>query len=100
LTDYQLLEFLSQSDLNLFLYDEMNGRGLSSVIDYALSVDVPIGINDSFMFRHIQNEKSNVANHSLQEIIDFGTEHLQVYKQKWSNENLIKKYETILNDTL
>lgn len=100
LTDYELLEFLYGSDLNLFLYDEMNGRGLSSVIDYALSVDVPIAINSSFMFRHVQNEKSNVANHTLQEIIDFGTDHLKIYKQQWSNENLIKKYEQILNDTL
>lgn len=100
LSDYDLLKFLSQSDLNIFLYEQMEGRGLSSVIDYALSVDVPIAINNSFMFRHVQNDFSNAANNSLQQIIDNGTEHLKQYKEKWSNESLIKKYEDILDKTL
>lgn len=100
LTDNGLLQFLSESDLNIFLYDEMKGRGLSSVIDYALGVDVPIGINDSDMFRHIQKPEINVANKTLKEIIEQGTEPLKEFKQLWSNENLIKKYEYILDTTL
>lgn len=100
LLEDELLFWLSQSCLNVFLYEQMEGRGLSSVIDYALSVDVPIAINDSAMFRHIQNPTSNVANNSLKDIIAAGTEHLKVYKQKWSNDNFLKKYEAILNETI
>jgi len=100
LPDIKLLYWLSESSLNVFLYEQMEGRGLSSVIDYALSVDVPIAINDSAMFRHIQNPISNVANNSLKDIIAAGTDHLKVYKQKWSNDNFLRKYESILNETL
>jgi len=100
LSEDELLQWLAESSLNVFLYEQMEGRGLSSVIDYALSVDVPIAINDSAMFRHIQNPISNVANNSLKYIIAAGTDHLKVYKQKWSNENFLRKYESILNETL
>lgn len=100
LDDDTLLNWLSNNDLNIFLYDKMEGRGLSSVIDYALSVDVPLAINDSDMFRHIQKPEINVANKSLQEIINQGTAPLQEFKDLWSNENFLAKYEHILNTTL
>ena len=35
------------------MYDSMVGRGISSTIDYALSVKKPLGISDSYMFRNI-----------------------------------------------
>lgn len=100
LTDVDLLSFLNDSDLNVFLYDEMPGRGLSSVIDYALSVDTPLAINSSDMFRHIQKPEINVSNKTLQEIIDQGTAPLQEFRELWSNENFLKKYEYILDTTL
>ncbi len=100
LTDAQLLKFLSESDLNIFLYDQMEGRGLSSVIDYALSVDVPIAINYSAMFRHVQCPEMNAMGRSLKDIINGGTDHLKQFRELWGNANLIKKYEQILNDTL
>ncbi len=100
LSDEKLVDYLKQSDLNIFLYEESKGRGLSSVIDYALSADVPLAINDSEMFRHIQKPEINVANKTLQEIIDQGTAPLQEFRELWSNENFLKKYEYILDTTL
>lgn len=102
LTEQELLQFLSESTLNIFLYDEMKGRGLSSVIDYALSVDVPLAINKSWMFRKIYNTSPSICveDKSLKEIIDQGIQPLQQYRDKWSNENLIKKVEQILNQTI
>ena len=35
------LYFLKSNSMNIFLYDTMVGRGTSSVIDYALSVNTP-----------------------------------------------------------
>jgi hypothetical protein len=55
-TNEDLLYFLKSNTMNIFLYDLMPDRGISSVIDYALSVDTPIGISDSHMFRHIYSD--------------------------------------------
>lgn len=100
LDDDDLLMFLSENDLNIFLYDEMKGRGLSSVIDYAISIDTPLAINDSWMFRHIQNPEINVANDSLQKIMDNGTWPTLKYRELWNNKNFLDKYEYILDSTL
>lgn len=100
MTDEQLLEFLSMNTVNCFLYDEMKGRGLSSAIDYALSVNIPIAISNSDMFRHINLPSICIENNSLRKIIDNGTEPLQPFKEKWSHKNFIDKYQYILNQTL
>lgn len=102
LSDDELLQFLANSDLNIFLYDEMLGRGLSSVIDYALSVRRPICISKSDMFRHIYNTEPSICyeDRSLQEIIVGGTSALDQCREKWSNQKLIDKFEWVLNTTL
>lgn len=98
--DSVLLNFLASNTINCFLYDLMPGRGLSSALDYALSVDVPIAISDSMMFRHIDNPLVSVANNSIKQIIARGTSPLKEYKEKWSNKNFLLKYESILAGTL
>lgn len=98
--DSVLLNFLASNTINCFLYDRMSGRGLSSAIDYALSVDVPVAISDSEMFRHISSPFISTGNNSLKQIISRGTEPLKVYKENWSNKNFIAKYEYILGSTL
>ena len=102
LTDEGMLNFLQQNTINAFLYDEMIGRGLSSVIDYALSVDVPIAITKTYMFRHISNTNPSICveDRSLKEIIKDGTNPMQIYRDMYSNANLINKYESILNKTI
>lgn len=102
LSDHEVLDFLAQNTLNAFLYDEMPNRGLSSVIDYALSVNVPIAITNTDMFRHIKNTYPSIVieNTSLKDIIEAGTIPLKQYKNMWSNDNLIKKCEHILDKTL
>jgi len=101
-TDEQLLNFLSESTLNIFLYDEMLGRGLSSVIDYGLSVNVPLAISQSYMFRHIKMTQPSICyeDRTLPEIIASGPEILQPLRDQWSQANFIAKYEQILNNTL
>lgn len=93
----QLLKFLSGSTINAFFYPEMKGRGLSSVIDYALSVNRPIAITKSDMFRHIYNTSPSICieDRSIPEIIESGVLHDQ-YREKWSHINLINKYDSIL----
>jgi hypothetical protein len=98
LTHDEILKFLAQNDVNMFLYDKHDTRGLSSTIDYSLSVKKPIAINDSYMFRHINNvtPSINVNNTSIKEIIINGFAPLEIIYDEYSNKNFIKKYEAIL----
>jgi hypothetical protein len=104
LTDEELLSFLAASTINIFLYDNFIGgfsRGLSSVIDYALSVKVPLAISKSNMFRHIINNSPSICveDRSISEIIKDGNTIIQTYRDKWSNENFNSKYELIISNT-
>lgn len=103
LTDDDLLNFLAGSTLNIFLYDniEQFACGLSSVIDYALSVNVPLAISKSNMFRHIRDNVPSICveDRSLSEIIQSGVDIIRPYKDKWSHDNFIKKYEMIIART-
>jgi hypothetical protein len=88
-----LLRWLSANDLNIFLYDDMPGRGLSSTIDYALSVKRPIAISNSCMFRHIYKPEIDADINSLQSIIDRGIEPLREAYENNSNQKLIEYFE-------
>jgi len=96
-----LIDFLAGNTINVFLRDK-KGRGISSVIDYALAVDRPIAIADSPMFRHIIDSKPSirVTENSLKEIIKNGTSPLIKYTKEWTSENLCWEYERILDTTL
>lgn len=103
LTNEELLKFLSENTINVFLYDTNDkGRGLSSVIDYAISVKRPIAISTAFMFRHISDTQPSICveDSTLKQIIQNGPEVLDKYRESWKHENLIKDYENILYQTL
>jgi hypothetical protein len=97
-SDLEILTFLNSNSLNVFLYDNMPGRGLSSVIDYAVSVDTPLAVNDSYMFRHIIKEtpEISVTNSSLKQILEQGTRCVKHYKEQWSHD----KFKDVFYQTL
>ena len=97
-----LLNFLKQNDINVFLYDPHQTRSLSGSIDYALSVRKPIGISRSWMFRHINwvNPSIYVDERPLKDIIADGIEPLKPIYEKHSNKSLIEKYEYALTKIL
>jgi hypothetical protein len=49
------------------------------------------------MFRHILNDNILIKNKSLNDIIKNGLKELDSYKNKWSEENFIKRINKILN---
>lgn len=98
LTNYELLEFLAGNDINLFMYFTVN-EGLSSVVDYALSVKRPIAINDNMMFRHIPEPDIRISkNNSILDILDRGTKPLEQYYEKWSINNFIKQISEVFSE--
>ena len=101
MSDEKLMVWLAESSLCAFLYDGHKPgvwRGLSSVADYALSVNVPIAVTRTPMFRHITDAEPSICveERSLRDIMSSGTTSLDPYRQKWSHESLVKRYEEIL----
>jgi hypothetical protein len=96
LSQSEMLHWLSKNDINLFLYKESYGRGLSSTIDYALSVKRPIGISKSEMFRHLPKEII-VDNTSIKELIRKGIDPLKKVYEENSNERLVNKIRELVN---
>lgn len=98
LQDDALLDFLAGNSLNVFLYEGGTGRGLSSVLDYALAVQRPIAVSDNPMFRHVLNTKPSICvkDASLKTIHANGVGALQSLIRDWSAEILCWEYNRIL----
>lgn len=96
ITNEELLLFLMSNTINIFLYDYMHGRGLSSVIDYVISVKTPIGISDSYMFRHIYSDEINLYKKSIQYCIDNSKSYCESLFEKNTNDKLISKMKKII----
>ena len=98
LPEEELLDFLAQNTINAFHYavEGMHGRGIASVTDYALAVDRPIAITKSYMFRHMHPLAPEICmeNHSLREIVAFGTTPLQRF-QAWDKYRLVEEFRRI-----
>ncbi|MDP9173669.1 MAG: class I SAM-dependent methyltransferase [Planctomycetota bacterium] len=98
-----LLDFLAQNSLNAFLYDPVRKTGISSVIDYALSVDRPIAISTSPMFRHIASASPSIIAgemNPLPQIISNGARPLQPFKSAWTHERLIEQFQGALDQIM
>lgn len=99
ISDDELLDFLANNDLNIFFYENYSTyNGISSVIDYALSVQKPIAINKSSMYEHLLdvNPSICVEDNSLPTIINNGFAPLQEKYNSWTNEKFIHTLETII----
>jgi hypothetical protein len=90
-----LLLFLRSNTMNLFLYDKLEGRGISSAIDYALSVETPLAISDSHMFRHIYSDEICAYKRPLVECIKHSRAHCVTFLQRYSHEALLAKMDKI-----
>jgi len=93
ISDEDVLKFLAKNDINVFLYGAIH-PGISSVIDYALSVKKPLAISACTMFRHIINEDIVVSDtNTISDIINKGIKPLEKYHNEWSTDNFIKAFE-------
>ncbi len=98
-TEPQLLDFLAQNTINLFLYEYMDEqRGISGTPDIALAVQRPIGITRQSMFRHILGAKPSICvdDISIKEIIKNGIGPLKHFYEEWTEEMMCWEYERIV----
>ena len=97
-----ILDFLAQNTINIFLYQDKSGRGISSAADYALAVNRPLAVSDSSMFRNLHHVNPSIVynKNSIKQIIANGIGSLEPLKKEWSEENIIWEYERILKTVL
>ena len=102
LTTEGILNFLSKNDLNVFLYEYQDNRGISSATDWAISVKRPLAITKSSMFRHLFDCYPSICieDNSLKTILGNGVVHLERLCEEWSPENLLWDYERIIDELL
>jgi len=96
-TNEDLLRFLNSNSMNLFMYDEMHGRSISSAIDYAISARRPIGISDSYMFRNIYDDSICLYKTSIDECYNNSMLIVNKYLNKYSSQNMISKIHYIID---
>jgi hypothetical protein len=96
LSDNDILYFLGKNDINVFLYNTENNRGLSSVIDFAFSVNRPVCISDSYMFRNIYSENIAINYKSIKDCIKNDLDYIYKFRELNSHKNSINCIEKIL----
>jgi hypothetical protein len=99
LTNEEMLDFLYFNDLNIFFYEKYNFyNGISSSVDYALSVKKPIAVCRSNMFSHIYDVTPSICveDNNLHTILNNGFKVLESKYQDWSHDNFISHFENIL----
>ena len=94
MSDSDMLDFLAKNDINVFLY-KGSSEGLSSVVDYALSVKRPIALSNNDMFKHVYKEEIDLSLHPLDEILGNGTKPLEEYYNKWSTRSFKGEFDAI-----
>ena len=93
-SDDEVLTFLAGNDLNIFLYVS-SCQGLSSVVDYALSVKRPIAVMDDPMFKHIYNDNVGLEKKSVKDILENGVTPLQEFYDRWNPNNFSKEMDKL-----
>lgn len=93
-SDEEVLTFLAGNDLNIFLYVSSN-QGLSSVLDFAVSVKRPIALRNDPMFKHLYKDEICVDNFTIKEILEKGITPLQEYYDKWNIDNFANEVDKI-----
>jgi hypothetical protein len=96
ISDEDMLYFLNKNTINVFLYDQEKNRGISSVIDYAISVDTPLCISNSFMFRHMYDDCISITKKTIKECIDQDLTYLRTFREKWSHTNNVAMIDNYL----
>lgn len=92
----EILTFLESNTMNIFLYDTMHGRGISSAIDYSLSVKKPIGISDSYMFRNIYSDTICLYKHTINQCLHISLDYCSTFLHQYSHQKMRDKMKQIV----
>src|SRR3989304_1620038 len=70
--DEKLLTFLAGNDINVFNYKVLRqpNPGISSAIDYALSVRRPFAVTKNSLFRHVLSDDISLEKRPIKQVLD------------------------------
>lgn len=89
------VRFLNGNDINIFLYHNNAGSGISSCVDFALMAEKPIMVNKSNSFNNVNWKKELLYEHNtIKQIIERGLGPTNEFRLKWSNSNIINTFES------
>lgn len=91
--DNRLLKFLAGNDVNVFYYEHLDNPGISSAIDYALSVKRPFAVTNASLFRHVYNQDTSIETNYLQEFITKGIAPYEKFYERWNPALFRKKFD-------
>lgn len=97
MSESELMVFLGSNSLNLFMYDKLEGRGISSAVDYAISSGKPLGISSSHMFRHIWCEDIDAETKTCKDLIVSGGKWVNNVKCQGWNDKIVYKINEIIS---
>jgi hypothetical protein len=97
MSESELMAFLGSNSLNLFMYDKLEGRGISSAVDYAISSGKPLGISSSHMFRHIWCEDIDAETKTCKDLIVSGGKWVNNVKCQGWNDKIVYKINQIIS---
>lgn len=97
-SDRELVQWMNQNDVNIFIYDNADCDNVGSSIDKALAARKPFGVNSSNLLRHVFKDETNLEKTSIKQIIANGIAPLEEYYNKWNSKKLIDQYETLLRN--
>ena len=98
----EVVKFLSRNTINCYFYDYLDGAGLATSPDYALAAKRPIAVTKSHQLRNFIgiNPSICIEDNSLKDIISFGTDPLKNLYELYSEKNVIKDYEIVMEKIL
>lgn len=81
-----LIRWLNGNSINVFWYDSVGNKGVSSCIDAALEANRPVAVSNCPMFRHVHalTPDVNAEKRSLADILADGDRHIRVMQREWS----------------
>ena len=99
LSTYNLLRWLRQNDLNVYMRDlPPTWRGVSSVLDPALAARRPIAVNLCTAFRHVHNLNPSICaeHNSLPTILENGIRPLEPIYQEYAPHRVRAQVEDVV----
>lgn len=94
----QLVQWLSQNDVNCYFYDENIDFGIASAPDYAIAARRPLAVRKSNQLRYIWSNvpSSAIEKNSLRNIIANGFAPFEGLYNKMSDKNILSELENII----
>jgi hypothetical protein len=98
----EIVKFLSENTINCYFYDYLPGAGLASSPDYALAARRPLAVTKSHQLRNFigLNPSICIEDNSLKDIISFGLKPLEKLHNSYTEESVLRDYETMLDKIL